>query len=109
MYIAGTKSGTDAVQDLLIPLQMTRHTDRAKAAEMYYSLYSPTRVVGHSLGGAVALDLAEDHGIKVSTYGAPIVSFRSSTERHRDYFDPVSLFDFGAYNRLSFPHSYKGY
>jgi len=108
MYIAGTRSAVDWAADTLIPLGMTRHTPRGKTAELFYSLYRPTRVVGHSLGGAVALDIAEDHAIASTTYGAPVASL-SSGDRHRDYFDPVSMFDFGATNRLSYPHSYAGY
>lgn len=87
----------------------TRSTPRGRAAETMFQMYRPGRVVGHSLGGAVALDLAEDHSVAAETYGAPVVSFNSSSHRHRDYLDPVSMFDFGAVNRLSFPHSFRGY
>lgn len=109
MFIAGTRSALDWATDTLIPFDMTRQTPRGKSAEQYYSLYRPTRVVGHSLGGAVALDIAEDHAIASTTYGAPVLSFTGSSDRHRDYLDPVSMLDFGASNRLSYPHSYAGY
>jgi len=109
MYVAGTRSFEDWAHNYKIPLNQTRDTPRGKAAAAYARLYKPQRVVGHSLGGAVALDVAEDFGLASTTYGAPLVSFRSSSNRFRDYFDPVSLFDFGAVNRLSFPHSYRGY
>jgi len=109
MYVAGTRSFEDWANNPLILANQTRSTPRGRAATAYAHMYSPSRVVGHSLGGAVALDVAEDFGIPSETYGAPLVSFTSSTTRHRDYFDPVSMFDFGAVNRLSFPHSYRGY
>jgi len=108
MYIAGTRSGLDWASDLLIPLGLTSYTPRERTAAQYYSLYHPTRVVGHSLGGAVALDLAGVHHLESTTYGAPVASVTPGN-RYRDYFDPVSLFDLGATNRLSYPHSYKGY
>lgn len=108
MYVAGTRSMRDIADDFLIPFGLTRRSSRGIAAESMYGLYHPSRVVGHSLGGAVALDVAEDHHIKSTTYGAPLASF-STGDRYRDVFDPVSMFDFGATNRVSLPHSYRGY
>lgn len=99
---------SDWANDVRIPFSQTRSTPRGKAAEQYAQLYKPTRVVGHSLGGSVALDVAKDHGISSTTYGAPVVS-ASSGDRYRDYLDPFSMLDFGATNRLSTPHSYSGY
>jgi pimeloyl-ACP methyl ester carboxylesterase len=73
-------------------------------------------VVGHSLGGAVALQLQKDQpnrNLKTRTYGAPVMSFTGG-DRYRNVADPVSIFDFGAktnYNifdlGLGIPHDYK--
>jgi len=109
MYIAGTRSARDWAHNYKILLNQTRSTPRGRVATAYARMYRPKRVVGHSLGGSVALDVAEDFGLASTTYGAPVASFTSSRDRFRDYLDPVSLFDFGAVNRLSFPHSYRGY
>ena len=69
------------------------------------------RIVGHSLGGAVALELQRKHPeMKTVTYGAPIIS-ASGGERHRALFDPVAMFDFGAKTELPRglnPHGYSG-
>jgi len=108
MYVAGTRSMRDWAYDVAIPFGQTRRTPRGIVAEQMYSLYHPSRVVGHSLGGAVALDVAKDHSIGSTTYGAPVFGV-SRGDRFREYLDPVSMFDFGATNRMSFPHSYRGY
>lgn len=67
-------------------------------------------MVGHSMGGSVVLEIGADRPtIRTVTYGAPVFSFSSSDDRHRDFFDPFSVFDFGADSRhLTFPHSYRG-
>ena len=72
-----------------------------------------TNVVSHSLGGSVALELAQNYPEKhlfTTTYGAPVVS--SSLQygnRFRAFGDPVSMFDNGAItimpNSIN-PHSY---
>ena len=67
------------------------------------------RVVGHSLGGAVTLELQRANpNLKTVTYGAPVISL-SGGERHRALFDPVAMFDFGATTELPRginPHGY---
>ena len=56
------------------------------------------RVVGHSLGGAVALELAKNHPRlkETETHGAPVFSFEGSSQRHRHWLDPVAMMDSGA-------------
>ena len=62
MHIAGTHSLRDAADDLLIPLQLVRNSQRYHQA--YASLQRAGGRVkylsGHSLGGAVAAVLQED-------------------------------------------------
>ena len=57
-----------------------------------------THVVGHSLGGSVALQLEKDYSnqIKTSrTYGAPVLDAwkGGNPESYRHYADPVSILD----------------
>ena len=62
-------------------------------------------MVGHSLGGSVALELmhqskkgalpSQASTLESTTYGAPVVSVTGGN-RFRNYGDPVSMFDRGA-------------
>ena len=58
LYIAGSKSLGDALDDLKIPFHATKYSKRYRDAEK--RLANPTldmtNVVGHSLGSAVALE-----------------------------------------------------
>ena len=111
-YIAGTKSFGDAVDDLSIPFGVTRGTARYESAART-SAANPKirRVIGHSLGGAVALQLQKDiPSLNSRTYGAPVLSFSGSGERMRSLGDPVSMFDFGSRETAPStwnPHSYQ--
>ena len=74
------------------------------------------RVVGHSLGGSVALQQQKDKNIDFSrTFGAPVVDLnplkRGTQERYRHILDPVSLLDRGAAfgDIRYYPHSYRGF
>jgi pimeloyl-ACP methyl ester carboxylesterase len=95
-----------------------------------------TRVVGHSLGGAVALQAQKDNPKLASrTYGAPVwdpfgtdnqergygifdkaQGKPGGVERYRSFGDPVSFFDGSAHSSLpgkealsfSGPHAYQG-
>ena len=100
--------------DLKIPLGLTRYSQRYQEAEKMLKDNSQiTNVVGHSLGGSVALQIASDHKEKfliTTTYGAPVAS--SSLQygnRFRAFGDPVSMFDNGAITKMPIqinPHSY---
>ena len=73
------------------------------------------KVVGHSLGGSVALELEKSipNTHETTTYGTPVVSFKGgNTYRHRN--DLISALDFGA-KSVGFninpidAHSFKNY
>jgi pimeloyl-ACP methyl ester carboxylesterase len=108
MFVAGTASFGDAVDDVNIPIGMTSRTKRYEQASMALAK-SPqvTRIVGHSLGGAVTLQIAQQHNLVSRTYGAPVMSF-SGGDRYRGKFDPVSMFDYGAKTSVVIgnPHGY---
>jgi hypothetical protein len=111
LYIKGTvptslKDWSDDVR--YIPFWGDIHNaDRSKQAFAAYDRLINEgkyidRVVGHSLGGSVSLQLQQDKGIELSrTYGAPVwdiggVFHRGAVERYRHPLDPVSIFDRGA-------------
>ena len=111
LYIAGTNSARDVWDDLKIPLGMTNRSQRYEDANRVLKANPQIRrIVGHSLGGAVALELQREHpAMKTVTYGAPVIS-ASGGERYRAVLDPFAMFDFGAKTELPRglnPHSYS--
>ena len=103
-----------------IPLHRVPQTTRYKTARQY--LDSPDgkgikRLVGHSLGGSVSLELSKGLNIPATTYGAPVLDLIPRNPFHKpDRYacksDPVAITDFGAKkilcaDRLN-PHSYSG-
>ena len=61
--IAGTKDPIDMVDDLKVPFDDTlNNTTRGRTADKYYrSHHEIDTVIGHSLGGAVALSLEKQY------------------------------------------------
>lgn len=117
IYVAGTKSLNDAFDDLKIPFHATKFTQRYRDAEKYVA--NPTNnishVIGHSLGGAVALELQKNYPhVQSTTYASPTVSTGNepNAQRYRNAGDVVSVLDRGAkvmggnLNPLE-AHSYK--
>ena len=115
LFIAGTKSLPDAYDDLKIPFRATSQAERHREASLVLDANPKlARVVGHSLGGSVALDLQQRNpNLHSVTYGAPVLSFNpfASNERYRHTGDPISAFDWGAESWLppksGNPHSYQ--
>ena len=79
-------------------------------------------MIGHSLGGSVALELEKNFPKQIETsrtYGAPVLDLTEHemnprVERFRNIFDPVSVFDnaahvsvnFNPFGSKTFTHSY---
>ena len=63
LFISGTKDPIDFVDDLELPLNdILNLTTRGKTADMYYrSHHEIDTVIGHSLGGSVALSLEKQY------------------------------------------------
>jgi pimeloyl-ACP methyl ester carboxylesterase len=111
MFVAGTSSLGDVMDDVALPFALTKGTQRYIDAERVLKANPKIRrIVGHSLGGAVALELQKEHPeLKSRTYGAPVVSM-SSGERYKSAGDPVAALDFGAKTTAPTtlnPHSYQ--
>jgi hypothetical protein len=116
LYVAGTQASRmftpykrddqvlpealpDAMDDLLIPFHQTglsrRYQDARKVIENDPSIKT---IIGHSLGGAVSLQLQndlKDRNLNVTTYGAPVASISQSSNRYRNPGDPISILDGG--------------
>ena len=131
LFIAGTKDPIDFADDLKLPFDDTLNmTTRGRTADKYYRSRGSEidTVIGHSLGGAVALSLEKQYKkegnnpygiIQSKTFGSPTVSanFTNNNPNRIRYFgDPISALDFGSTTvmpSMSFrwknsAHSYKG-
>ena len=93
--LAGTKSIGDILDDLRIPFN--DEVDSQRYGDAVPMMDGVDVVVGHSLGGSVALSLARAHGVKSVTHGAPVVDLNpcdsSGSSRHRNVGDPVAFLD----------------
>jgi hypothetical protein len=121
-YIKGSSTARDWYDDFTkIPFWGdTRNAERYQQAEgaldQLLAQGKPVdRVVGHSLGGSVALQLQQDRDIRRSrTFGAPVLDlnpFGGKVERYRHPLDPVSILDRGAtWSKFKpYSHTYTGY
>ena len=119
-YVKGSSTARDWFDDLtLIPFGNTSAAQRYKQADKKYNELQASgqpvkRIVGHSLGGSVALEMQKTHHIPSSrTFGAPVLDFNShqNPERYRHPLDPFSILDRGAtWGKPTLnPHSYSGY
>lgn len=114
IYIGGTSSINDVYDDLKIPLRLTANSKRYKdALELLRTNKDIKNISSHSLGGSVALELQKnlpERNLNVNTYGAPVLSVTPSTNRFRNFLDPVSILDFGANSSVNIglnPHNYS--
>ena len=113
LYIAGTKSFQDAVDDVKLPFYQTRNTKRYKDVDKFikdYAIdidgktnYGIKNIVSHSLGSAVGQQINDDYGsiFQTRSYGAPFISRQRPDDtgqnlRIRGSNDVVSMFDRGA-------------
>jgi hypothetical protein len=123
MYVRGSVTGRDWWDDVSkIPnwgnsRDIEMYTNAKSTYERLISEGKPVeRVVGHSLGGSVALQLQKDKDIPFSrTFGAPVMQlspFEKTAERYRHPLDPFSIFDRSATNIQSMnlnTHAYGGF
>ena len=125
LYIAGTHSLRDVLDDALIPLHLVRNSQRYQQAlaALQRANGRVKYLSGHSLGGAVAAVLQEDaiagrlgpkyRGFReVRTYGAPLMHSDHIPNLHAYLraWDPISAFDGGAATSSAptwNPHSFK--
>lgn len=114
LYVAGSHTAKDWYDDATkVPFwgdvrEATRYQEADKALNANPNI---KRVVGHSLGGSVALELQKNHqGLDSRTYGAPVwdplgldnqkLGFHGQVDRYRNVSDPVSMFDGSAKNSI---------
>ncbi len=127
LYIAGTHSLRDVLDDALIPLHLVRNSQRYQQAlaALQRANGRVKYLSGHSLGGAVAAVLQEDavagklgpqyRGFReVRTYGAPLLHSDRIPNLHayRRAWDPISGLVGGAVTTSApswNPHNYAGY
>jgi pimeloyl-ACP methyl ester carboxylesterase len=104
--------------DLKIPFGLTKYSKRyIESDKVLQQDPNITKLVGHSLGGASALEFQKHYPVlhfQTITYGAPVNSNNPSNQRFRKDGDIVSFLDSGAQSlNKSTPdfcqHSYRGY
>lgn len=108
LFVAGSRHVTDWLHNPLIAAGRVRDTPRFRTASQVLSLYpGTTRIAGHSLGAAVATELAQQHGLQYEVYANPGISYHDDPHSHRHYMDVVSILDRGAQTTWSMhPHGY---
>ncbi len=119
LFIAGTSNKQDVYDDLTqIPFYGdVRDSRRYKdVIETVKTNPNVKKLTGHSLGGAVALELEKSipNTSETTTYGAPVFGGFGKGNRFRHRGDPISAFDFGAKSvgfsfNAKIAHSYTGY
>ena len=122
MYVAGSQTARDWWDDFTkIPVWGdSRKIQRYQDARDELSKHPEVKnIVGHSLGGSVALQLEKDNPSKftTTTYNAPVFepwATKPAENRFRTAGDLVSSYDTGAITIEKFAspltlHSYKGF
>ena len=105
LYIGGTQNIRDVYDDITkVPFWGdVRNSQRYQDAdELLKKNPQVKKLVGHSLGGSVTLELQKQYperNFETTTYGAPVTAFgKGNRYRHSGILitDPISMFDFGA-------------
>ena len=117
LYIAGTSDLKDVYDDITKILFFGTVKDSTRYNQAKTALDSNpniTNIIGHSLGGSVALEFQKNYPkYNTTTYGAPVLQIGSKIgNRYRFPYDPVSYLDNGAItvDKFNFnPHSYSNY
>ena len=114
----------DAIDDKKIPEFETWDIQRYKDADAFLKKNSDVKeLIGHSMGGSVALQLNKDYNNKfvTRTYSAPVFDVlphndsNTENERFKTLGDPIAIFDNNAITGLKFSlnpldlHSYTNY
>ena len=125
MYIASSHTARDWFDDFTkIPFYGDlRDSERyQKAYEAFRYRGEIDNVVGHSLGGAVTLEMQKNYPDRIKTtrtYGAPVFNLMGTdsetAERYRHWLDPFSMLDRSATSSIkwnpldsvSLTHDYK--
>ena len=125
LYIAGSHTQRDWWDDFTkIPFwgDLKNSERYQKVVEAFKNRGEIDTVVGHSLGGSVALEIQsnfKDRITKSRTYGAPVFNLLGSdsenAERYRHWLDPFSILDRSAkktvkwnpFDSYSFTHDYN--
>jgi hypothetical protein len=120
-YIKGSSTARDWYDDFTkIPFwgDTTKSERYEQASTAYKNLQNAghpvDRVVGHSLGGSVALEMQNQYGIPRSrTFGAPVLDLnpKGRVEWYRHPLDPVSILDRKATwgSLKAYPHTYTSF
>ena len=102
LYIAGTRDFRDVIDDLKLPFDKgAKNSKRYEEVKKYLNEHPEiNNLIGHSLGGAVALQSNKDNPEKynIVTYGSPAVNLPlikddPNIKRFRNSGDPISMFD----------------
>jgi len=108
LYVPGTRRPTDILDDLMIPMDMVSYTFAYRdALDQLRANRGVDRIVGHSLGGAVAAELGRNFPLVTYGYGSPV----RNDVNYADPFDPVGVFvrSRPSRNDSLFHHSVRGY
>jgi len=118
LFVAGTANLKDAYDDITkIPFygDITKSTRYNQAKVALDANPNITKIIGHSLGGSIALQFEKDNNkFQTTTYGSPTMQLNPFVKgnRYRFPFDPISYLDNGAITVNKFnlnPHSYSTY
>jgi hypothetical protein len=108
LYIAGTSRLQDIGDDikLVLPGQGIGSTFKYREVMQFLEKHKNVkRIVGHSLGGAIAEAIGRQFHLPYTLYNSPVASWEEGKGHHRVFGDWVSLLDMGA--QTSWPHSWN--